>query len=746
MQKITRTKYICIILSVLLLFSACSPTEAPADSGAAKGRYVEEVMALPDTLTQIWYLDQTSSGKLRLLGFKENEMGYWVWDDGQWTEPNPDWFSALMQGDIAWITAFTFNSIGVPYCTYMPESPELLEAMDTDNDFYMGDFPDPVFAKYVDGEWTSFPSADFGDRVDIDSMRILSNGNILIGYYDKLALYSPTGKFLADFATKDNISDGSYAAWGEDTLGLTNQGKLELYSQQDGTAKGEIAFQQTALDNAFEYATGRASQTVFCHDSYRDSVCYVNKSGIFQTFPETNLTEKLVDANLTSLIMPSVEIQQLFAMEDGSFLVLTAQDYDDYQMFRYAYDESVETIPGTQLRVYSLYDTPTIRQALGSFQRSNPGVMVKYEVGIPEDNGGVTMDDATRTLSTELLAGNGPDLLVLDYLPVESYIEKGVLAELQTPEGSLLESVLDTYRRDGKLYAVPTHYTLPLLLAEPGVAAKVGTPAELAAYLSTRKNPRIGRYLENMFYEMAVYYQPRWTTPEGEINRVALTEDLAAFKQIIDQLTPLPNPDGGSTGGDYIMNGLLWKDNSIDLYIGSLFALNNLRGPYTALLEREGALTLYPEGQNTFIPQAVLAVNAGSGNREIAEAFLLETLSTEQQSYELGDGLPINMDSFRAILESDVAGGPSGAWGYDVVDPETGQYTDDGMITQCYWPDEAFQNMMLDYANSLTTPLETDIALRDIIFGECGSYFSGARTLELTVDEIVQKAELRLAE
>ena len=39
------------------------------------------------------------------------------------------------------------------------------------------------------------------------------------------------------------------------------------------------------------------------------------------------------------------------------------------------------------------------------------------------------MDDI-RTLNTELLGGNGADVLLLDGLSAESYIEKGILADL----------------------------------------------------------------------------------------------------------------------------------------------------------------------------------------------------------------------------------------------------------------------------------------------------------------------------
>ena len=60
---------------------------------------------------------------------------------------------------------------------------------------------------------------------------------------------------------------------------------------------------------------------------------------------------------------------------------------------------------------------------MGVYQRQNPDVRVSYEVALGDDSA-VTESDAMRTLSTELLAGEGPDVLILDGMPVESYIEK----------------------------------------------------------------------------------------------------------------------------------------------------------------------------------------------------------------------------------------------------------------------------------------------------------------------------------
>ena len=72
----------------------------------------------------------------------------------------------------------------------------------------------------------------------------------------------------------------------------------------------------------------------------------------------------------------------------------------------------------------------------------------------------MTVSDALKTLTTEIMAGNGPDVLLLDGMPVETYIEKGVLKDLSAlikeSGGSYFENILNAYQdAQGQMCAVP---------------------------------------------------------------------------------------------------------------------------------------------------------------------------------------------------------------------------------------------------------------------------------------------------
>ena len=82
-----------------------------------------------------------------------------------------------------------------------------------------------------------------------------------------------------------------------------------------------------------------------------------------------------------------------------------------------------------ELLVYSLKKDRTIQQAVSAYQKEHNDVYVRYEVGMSGDNG-LTAEDAVKALNTEIMAGKGPDVLCLDGLPLDSYLSKGMLADL----------------------------------------------------------------------------------------------------------------------------------------------------------------------------------------------------------------------------------------------------------------------------------------------------------------------------
>ena len=119
----------------------------------------------------------------------------------------------------------------------------------------------------------------------------------------------------------------------------------------------------------------------------------------------------------------------------------------------------------SEVSIWSLNNNFYLEAAINKFNSENNDIRVNYKVG-NTDGTAQTDEDSIKKLNTELLAGSGPDILLLDGLPIDSYLEKGLLADISsihnkvnTTEG-LYENLTQVYKEDEKILAIPTRFTL----------------------------------------------------------------------------------------------------------------------------------------------------------------------------------------------------------------------------------------------------------------------------------------------
>lgn len=153
-------------------------------------------------------------------------------------------------------------------------------------------------------------------------------------------------------------------------------------------------------------------------------------------------------------------------------------DDNAYIINRYHYDETLPTHAQTTLKVWSLQDSATARAAVNLYKQEHPEVDVTFSIAISDDAQDETAarNDALTQLNTELLAGEGPDLLLLDGVDYETYIQKGMLADLSDvlPLSDLQKNLCDPFIEDGKVYAMPARFSVPILIGDEG--SSMGSP------------------------------------------------------------------------------------------------------------------------------------------------------------------------------------------------------------------------------------------------------------------------------
>lgn len=495
---------------------------------------------------------------------------------------------------------------------------------------------------------------------------------------------------------------------------------------------------------------------------------FITHDGLYSYVPGGGVTEELVSGARTSLGDPTFYPKALTGAEDGSFYVLGNQDGEGI-LLHYAYDQNAPTTPDTQLRIYSLFEDEDLRQMISQFQVSHPEVAVNLEVGVTGENG-ITIEDAIRMLNTEILAGSGPDLIRLDGFHLESYLEKGILADLSGvlgQAGPLLEQVTNCYAQDGKVCAVPTTFALPAMYGAEKYVLQIHDLASLvaAAKQAKEENPDRERIVNAMYpITMAdLYYDScsaAWVNPDGTLD----AEKLAAFYAAMKELYALdedfrqanaewmaefaeeyengeyffaPGDYTGLGGVSYIYGDICYLPTGT---LDGMYAWSShvLAGEKDYLSVGYTTIPLSGQASNVFLPRRIMGILATAAHPQAAETFLTFMLSDEVQAKDLNTGFPVNQVTFERELSED-------RYVDSVI--TTGSYVQGTSVSyNGQWPNAAQRQQLKGWVEALTTPALTDRTVRNKVMDQMVDCCNGVITPEQAADAALRSLNLYLSE
>lgn len=503
-----------------------------------------------------------------------------------------------------------------------------------------------------------------------------------------------------------------------------------------------------------------------------DQILYLaGEKGLYRHVIGGSAMEQVIDGDLCSLGNPAYGLQGMTALADNEFLAL----FGEGKAIRYTYNPDISTIPAEKLRVYGLEDNETIRQAINLYQTKNPDVYIQFEFGMDGDDS-VTREDALKRLNTEIMAGEGPDLLVLDSMPVDSYIEKELLLDLNpvlddlSGEEKLFENIVDAVKTDEQIYMLPCEVRLSVMMAEGSYLSKVNDLEDIADMTEQMReeNPEedlLGICSEKSIMRLfAMTCAPAWTSENGELNQDAVREFLEQTKRIYDaQMDGIPddaidryqalaqnyvqyNGVASFEDSDYVrMNGINMM-NYIGGFNRSLYGafdyMDIISVQKTGGFENAQWSVMKGQSSNVFWAETLLGINAASEHTEQAEDFIRVCLGKETQSY-LYDSLPVNQAAFdEKFIPEEGEVDSNGICGSVVME------SDDGLriVLVYYWPDEkqiAAYRACMEEAD--TAYIENAI-LEDAVYEAGIAYMQGDSSLEEAVGAVEKKVSIYMAE
>lgn len=801
------------ILPILLVFStvllgACGKDDDNIEKGSstsdsktiqAKGRYLEEEVSLPDQAGSIMAIKRMENGVLRLVtdsGIYDSEDNGDTWSKTElgaqlFAEPYSVGSADIDSKGNVILVVYRFGEGMEDYTSeyhYLDKDGEdrvldiELDPMDygdmsnggegeeaPDSMQGVGDTEDPMIqngeTEDGSGEGVDVEFNEIGDMENaIQTFSFTDNGDVIgMDYNSTMLQIDPlTGEIKNTLKNDDYISE--FVACGNKVLLKGMDNTLEVYNTE--TLQLEDSY--PALNDFFaaqnqgeggnvsiNYGLPSSMMKVGLKD---DSLLYADHTGLYQyTFGGT-VVEQIINGTTNSMGNMELSATALEQLDENTYLA----GFVDIQggtskLLKYTYSGEADSTPSAEINVYSLKDDQTLRQVISKFQQNNPDILVNLQIGMSE---GQTLSDTLRTLNTNIMSGKGPDIIILDGMPINNYIDKNLLEDISDlvddadkSEG-LYGDIAKAFEKDKKIYAVPTRFAIPMIVGDPAVLDGIkdaGTLADqLEGYQGASDQPLLtNTYTAKDYLKTTLSYAANILKEDGTLDEDALKAFLEASKrgykgdirgvnpEEIDGMKTAEEENDTANGRSDLGVGLLTKKQILDM--GNMSTMESYAAMVAANKKtNSGYQNIGSEDEQLFTPKLVAGINSKSKQLDVAKDFVKAMLTEESQCIQVGEGLPVNQKAFEAICNP-----PREDYMVSFVLSDS-----DGasVSLEVTWPTEDELSEIKELVKKLDTPLNYDSTIQEAIMGEGAKCLEGELTVDEATANILKTVQLYLSE
>ncbi len=552
-----------------------------------------------------------------------------------------------------------------------------------------------------------------------------------------------------DFGEDQNnlgIYGGLLSCAGEDTYLLGAEAGL-VYGEGRVTVLADPAGDQMLRSIAAYDGSSEKKTTLWKNpEGY---LFFTTEEGLYSFAPGGSVTEELIDGDRTSLGEPSFSPKAMTDGEDNSFYILA---YNEKKILcHYVYDENMPTESEITLRLYSLREDEILRQAASLFQKANPNIAVDLEIGVTGGEG-ITEADAVKALNTRILSGDGPDILSLDGLPLQRFLEKGILLDLGNVVGNsvpLVIQVTNCFASEGKVCALPTAFAIPAIYGPEDLVSRIHDTSSLVSVVGQARERNLqaksalfamdAAAMADTFYDSC---SAAWRKSDGTLDESKLMQYYGAMKALFAmdedyrarfQGVEIDYRTGEVTslrGAKEVLKGSGCSAGTPEGMEGWTWALAGDQD-----LEGYEVMPLSIQAEGIFLPKHVLGILNTSEEQAGAEAFLAFLLSDQIQSQS--GSFPVNREVLARQIEEDKEVGG----GFSSTDEN-----DNVLVFYNLYPDAPRRQMLKDWVDALTTPALTDQTIREIVMEQMESCCNGRITPQEAAQTALRVLNLYLSE
>lgn len=588
--------------------------------------------------------------------------------------------------------------------------------------------------------------------------------------------YGVDGRLIRSYPVTD-VMDMCFK--GQEIVFLTNDA-IRVYDETSGAMVTEDFGFHEMLAGDLSSSNDVLNNHEMMRSDGNEALYILLNSGMYRYVPGSSVIECIYSTSKSGV--DRLDNTLSYVREGDLFYLLGYLENDDTLYFLCCTEtdeavEPVENVPAEEITVYTLYSQEYLEYTVRQFEEKYPGIKVNIEVG-REEGSNTTITEAVNALNTQLLAGDGPDVIIMDDLNYASYRDSGMLKELSgvyeeivSDNPGIITTILSCYRtEDGELYAIPSQFEFSVISAPADSIDSLNSLEGLAEYIqnSPCPNPEFGNDLriydaKGLFQLLYPVYSYRIFGNGESYDRQELENCVTGMKDVWDALMEHTTEDQirewetlvaetEEEWGEwiysntyYLMQGLVdeWRslghgggplireEPQMQLYSGRSIGLYNFNSEfdmeYIWHMMNEYPHETYDifaiDDVNTFTPLMVYSINAKSDNTDAAEEFVKYMLSMETQSHIGGDysynfehrfGMTVNMEAVQSRVD-------------------TFKYYNNGSPIPVA-PEGETEHYM-DLLGSFSVPTYRNAILEEKIFSGMEDYLNGRITLEQYMEE-----------
>ena len=514
---------------------------------------------------------------------------------------------------------------------------------------------------------------------------------------------------------------------------------------------------------------------------------YADNNNIFGYTAKTDTKEKLVD-----WLACDVDTNNMngYAMLSDSRVAALMQDWNTdpttYQLIVLHRVDASEIKEKKVLTLACMYLDWNLRSMIVEYNKTND----EYRINVVDYSEYATDDDynaGVTKLTTEIISGSVPDIFLTSNLPIDKYAAKGVIADLNTfmdggnglSRDYFVPQVMSALEKDGKLYELPTSFSVQTAYALSSIASQYDT-WNVAAVQDAMTQLQEGAtvfsngWTKNMALSNCLSRNLSafvdWTTGKCEF-------DSEAFQQLLAFCNSFPaetsDGDGAiayASSADIAVDDAMWDSDatritngkqlmstigmySFDSYIWNVYAIRD-KITFTGYPTEDGSgssfelqmpmaissVTKYPDAAWDFVCSIIKKMNTIDENNyyyrfPISQAaFDAEMTDIMTEQYQL--------DENGEQVDWDGDGEPDKAirGSYETMENGETVYKDVYALTQ------EDIDQILGVINNTHSVYDYDQEILDIITDEVAAYFAGDKDVQTTASMIQSRVNLYVQE